>query len=105
VSGFLIRSVLVLAAEFSFDSVDQPDSPPTEGRSVSKTSCEPSSVSDMVLVGSEPGRGKKMDRLREWMRLCDRRDDGWDVSCLRGSAIPLPLLDLSISGAEKEVWI
>jgi hypothetical protein len=40
-----------------------------EGGPIS-SSCAPSSA--MVLCGSEPGRGKNMERFREWRRECRR---------------------------------
>ena len=51
--------------------------PSCEGGGVPKSSsCVPSSA--MLVAGSDPGRGKKMDRLREWMRECLR--DGAPLS-------------------------
>ena len=48
--------------------------------SVNSSSCPPSSV--IVVCGSELGRGKKTERLREWMRVCRRLCVGGGVELL-----------------------
>ena len=44
--------------------------PSSGGGTLKSSSCAPSSA--MLVAGSEPGRGKYTERLREWMRECLR---------------------------------
>ena len=50
--------------------IDTPAAAGASSRESISRSCMPSSA--IALCGSEPGRGKNMERLREWRRECRR---------------------------------